>query len=203
GLIVATLVFLGGFVAILRWALRDIERYRDDRLNYLAGLEVAEQLLPLVSRGYRLFHDIPAEGELSDRNLDHVAVGPNGVALIEGKTRRKGRPRAGSKEHVVVYDGRQLIWSWGEEGREIDQVVAEADWLKKLILQLTGITTNVKPVIAVPGWWVETTSRGTVIVTPSNTIATAVEGNGPRVLSDAQIDLIARQLDERCRDVED
>ncbi len=202
-LTVATVGFVAGFIAILRWALRDIERYRDDRLAYLAGLEVAEQLLPLVSRGYRLYHDVPAEGEFSDRNLDHVAVGPGGVSLIESKTRRKGRPRAGAKEHVVVFDGRQLIWPWGEEGREVDQVSSEADWLKKFILQRTGIVTNVKPVLAIPGWWVEATSRGTVVVTTSNTVASTVEGNGAPVLSSLQIDQIARLLDERCRDVED
>ncbi len=203
GLTVATAGFIGGFVAVLRWALRDVEQYRDDRLNYLAGLEVAEQLLPLVSRGYHVFHDVPAEGEFSDRNLDHVAVGPQGVALIEGKTRRKGRARAGTKEHVVIYDGRQLIWPWGEEGREVEQVSSEADWLKKFILQRTGITTNVKPVLAIPGWWVESTSRGTVVVTTSNTVAGAVEGRGPRVFTDEQIAQIVRVLDERCRDVED
>ncbi len=203
GLTVATVGFVAGFVFALRWALRDVERYRDDRLGYVAGLEVAEQLLPLVGRGYRLFHDVPAEAELSDRNLDHVAVGPNGVALVESKTRRKGRARSGTKEHVVVYDGRQLIWPWGDEGREIEQAIAEADWLKKFILQRTGITTNVKPVLAIPGWWVEPTSRGTVVVTTSNTVAGAVEGRGPRVLTDEQIVQIARHLDERCRDVED
>ena len=137
------------------------------------------------------------------KSADHVAVGPNGVVVIETKTRRKGHARAGMKEHVVTYDGRQLIWPWGEEGREVEQAIFEADWLKKFILQRTGITTNVKPVLAIPGWWVEATARGTATVTNSKTVAAAVEGRGPRILTDEQIDQIVRQLDERCRDVED
>ena len=37
----------------------------------------------------------------------------------------------------------------------------------------------------------------------SKSVALAVEGHGPRLLSDKEIDLIARQLDLVCRDVED
>ncbi len=202
-LAISAVIFVGGFVMIQRWALRDLTRYRNDRLGYLGERDVAEHLEPLLSRGYRVFHDVPAEGDTSGFNLDHVAVGPNGVASIETKTRRKGRARAGTKEHVVIYDGRQLIWPWGEEGREVQQAIGQAEWLKKFILQRTGIATNVMPVLAIPGWWVETTARGTVTVTNSKTVANAAEGRGPRILSDEQVDLIARQLDERCRDVED
>ena len=203
GAVIGLLVFGAGVFFAQRWALRDFARYRDDRLGYLGEREVGEHLEPLLARGYRVFHDVPAEGNRSDFNLDHVAIGPNGVALIETKTRRKGRARAGLKEHVVTYDGRQLIWPWGEESQDVQQAVNEADWLKKFILQRTGVTTTVKPILALPGWWVEQTSKGTVTVTNSKTVATAVEGRGPPILTAEQIDLIARQLDDLCRDVED
>ena len=91
GLTAASIVFIGGFVFALRWSVRDLERDRNDRLGYLGELDVAEHLQPLLAHGYRVFHDVPAEGGASAFNLDHVAVGPNGVALIETKTRRKGR----------------------------------------------------------------------------------------------------------------
>jgi hypothetical protein len=61
----------------------------------------------------------------------------------------------------------------------------------------------VKPILALPGWWVEAKARGFVTVVNSKSVASAVEGNGPRVLSDEQIDLISRQLDVLCRDIED
>ena len=203
GLGLTALVFLATLVPAGRWALRDLIRFRDDRLGYLGEREVAEHLQPLFADGYRVFHDVPAEGAKKAFNLDHVTVGPTGVALIETKTRRKGRARPGFKDHVVVYDGQQLIWPWGEDRHGLDQARAEADWLGKWINQRTGIDMSVKPILALPGWWVEAKARGTVTVVNSKSIASAVEGNGPRILTDQQIDLIARQLDALCRDVVD
>jgi len=203
GLGLTALVFLATLVPAGRWALRDLIRFRDDRLGYLGEREVAEHLQPLFADGYRVFHDVPAEGAKKAFNLDHVTVGPTGVALIETKTRRKGRARPGFKDHVVVFDGQRLIWPWGEDTHGLDQAKAEADWLGKWINQRTGIDMPVKPILALPGWWVEAKARDTVTVVNSKSVASAVEGNSPRTLTDQQIDLIARQLDALCRDVVD
>jgi len=192
-----TVLFFAG-----RWALRDLFRYGNDCLGYLGEREVAEHLEPLLARGYRVFHDMPAEGAGKKFNLDHVVVGPTGVALIETKTRRKGRARPGFKDHVVVYDGKQLIWPWGEDRHGLQQAKAEADWLCKWINQRTALSVTVKPILALPGWWVEMKARGDVIVVNSKSIAGAVEGKGPAQLTADQIDLIARQLDLACRDVD-
>lgn len=200
-------VAVGAFLAALyfsgRWALRGLLRYSSDRLGYLGEREVAEHLGGLIARGYEVFHDVPAEGAKKDFNLDHVAVGPNGVAVIEVKTRRKGRARPGFKDHVVIFDGKQLIWPWGEDRHGLDQAKAEADWLRKWIKQRTGIDVQVKPILALPGWWVEMKARGDVVVVNSKSVAAAIEGKGPAILSPEQVDLIARQLDVICRDVED
>ena len=200
---VAVIVFIVAAIVVLHWMMGSLKRYRDDRLGYLGEREVAEHLTPLIPRGYFIFHDVPAEGVKADFNLDHVAVGPSGVALIETKTRRKGLARPGMKEHIVSYDGTKLIWPWGEERKSLDQTLNEADWLQKFIYQRTGIETPVKPILAIPGWWVEAKANGEVIVINAKNVALAVIGNHPPVLSDHQIDLIARQLYERCRDVED
>lgn len=185
-----------------RWALRDLFRYSNDCLGYLGEREVSEHLEALLARGYRVFHDMPAEGSDKKFNLDHVVVGPSGIALIETKTRRKGRARPGFKDHVVVYDGKQLIWPWGEDRHGLEQAEAEADWLRKWIHQRTGIDVLVKPILALPGWWVDMKARGDVIVVNSKSVARAVEGRAPAVLTGDQIDLIARQIDVLCRDVE-
>ncbi len=146
---------------------------------------------------------MPSEGTKKAFNLDHVAVGPNGVSVIEVKTRRKGRARPGCKDHVVWYDGQQLSWPWGEETAALEQAKSEANWLHKWIKQRTGIDTPVKPILALPGWWVEMKARGDVVVVNSKSVASAVGGRGPALLLPEQIDLIARQLDVLCRDVED
>lgn len=103
--------------------------------------------------------------------------------------------------NVVTYDGHTLTWPWGEDSFGLEQATAEADWFRKFIHQRTWLDVPVKPVLALPGWWVEAKARGTVTVVNLKSVASAVEGKGFVVLSENQIDLIARQIDERCRDV--
>lgn len=194
-------VFLAAFVAAVAWLIRRLKRYRDDWLGYLGEREVAEHIGALLSRGYRIFHDAPARGAKNPFNLDHVVIGPTGVALIETKTRRKRAARPGYKDHVVIYDGRQLVWPWGENRDGLDQAASEAAWLQQFIKQRTGIVTEVRPVLALPGWWVEERIRGPVAVANAKTVSAIVERWNPRPLTTDQIDLIARQLDELCRDV--
>jgi len=195
GLVLAVLAVAGGIL------YRRLKRWKSDYLGYLGERMVGEHLEPLLAQGYRIFHDVPAEGSKSDFNLDHVVVGPTGVALIETKTRRKGRARPGYKDHMVTYDGNQLIWPWGEDRHGLDQALREADWLSKWLFQRTGIKLVVKPVLTLPGWWVEQKVRGSVVVVNSKNLPAAVRGNGATALSPEQIDIVARQLDSVCRDV--
>ena len=187
----------------LRWVFKQMTRYRNDRLGYLGEREVAEHLRPLLAKGYDVYHDVPAQGTKKPFNLDHVAVGPAGVTVIEVKTVRKGKARAGYKDYVVSFDGTQLVWPWAENRHGLDQALSEAEWLQRFLFERLGLYTQVKAVLALPGWWVETVARGPVIVVNAKNIAAAVEGKGTRILSDKEIDLISRQLDTLCRDVED
>lgn len=190
------------FFFSVRWLTRAILRVSNERLGYLGEREVAEHLTVLWARGYRIFHDVPAESGGKAFNLDHVVVGPAGVAVVEVKARRKGRARPGYKEHVVTFDGRQLIWPWGEDTKQVSQCLAEVAWLQTWIEQRTGIAAPIKSILAIPGWWVEQKAVGDVRVVNSKAVAAAVEGRGPQRLTDEQIDLIARQLDVICRDVD-
>jgi len=202
-LIAVASILLVGIVVSGAILYRRLQRWRADYLGYLGERMVGEHLEPLLAQGFRVFHDVPADGAKSDFNLDHVAVGPTGVALIETKTRRKGRARQGFKDHVVVYDGTQLIWPWGEDDHGLKQALAESDWLQRWIHQRTGLQLAVKPILTLPGWRVEQKTRGPVTVVNSKSLPSAVRGNGPITLSPEQIDLIARQLDALCRDARD
>lgn len=202
-LIAACLIFCASLIITGRWFTRHLHRRRDDLLGYLGERAVAEHLEPLVGRGYRIFHDVPVEGRVRPFNLDHVVVGPTGVVIVETKTRRKRPARAGYPEHVVTYDGRQLIWPWGEDRWGLDQVQAEIDWLCKWIEQRTALRLPVKPILAIPGWYVEERALGSVRVTNPKRLPRIIAQWNPQHLTAEQIDLISRQLDERCRDVED
>jgi hypothetical protein len=205
GVLIAALIFVAGFIAALQWTTHHLRRYQNDRLGYLGEREVAEQLQILCRRGYHIFHDVPAERRRGRFNIDHVTVGPAGVAIVETKTRRKGRARTGRKDFVVSSDGRRLIWPWGEEGVHLKQTASRAGWVREWIRERTGVDTPVKPILALPGWFVEATGRGAVAVVNPKLLPAEVErgGESGSELTVEQIDQIARQFDERCRDVAD
>lgn len=200
---VALAVFVGTALLAGTLLFRFLHRRRNDFLGYLGERLVAEYLDPLVSQGYRIFHDVPAEGREKNFNLDHVAVGPTGVAIIETKARRKKRGRDGYPEHEVTSDGNRLIWPWGEEDLCIAQVQAEADWLREWIQKKTAIRVDPKPIVVIPGWYVKERAIGAVRVANQKWLPSIVAQWKPEPLTPEQIDLIWRQLDDRCRDVED
>ncbi len=202
GLSFTFLAWLLGALASGRWLQGKLFRYSNDHLGYLGERAVAEYLEKLTKEGYLVFHDVPAVGTTAF-NLDHVTVGPTGVAVVETKTRRKGRTKHDRAAHKVFYDGKQLIWPWGENRDGLDQVMNNADWLAKWLSDRTGLRLPVKPIVVLPGWWVEMRARGPVTVIDLKHVADAVRGYGEVTLSAEQIDLIGRQLDDRCRDVED
>jgi hypothetical protein len=199
----AGVILLLGMAGICIWTLRHFKKRRNYLLGYLGERAVAEELEPLMRDGYHVFHDVPSEKVEGSFNLDHVVVGPTGLFAIETKTRRKGRAREGFEEHKVFYDGRQLIWPWAEDIHGLKQAQNEAEWLTKWVKQMTGIAIAAKPVLALPGWWVETRALGPVSVQNAKNLSSHIRAKGLRLLDDAQIDLIARQLDVRCRDVKD
>lgn len=186
-----------------RWAVKNVLRFRDDRLGYLGERVVGEWLQPLTSAGYRVFHDVPAEAGGKKFNVDHVVVGPGGVFAIETKTRRKGRTRPGFEAHKVAYDGRQLIWPWGEDDFGVRKAEVRARWLSEWLNKMTGLRIAAKPVLALPGWYVVPKGIGPVLVVNHKQLEGAILRAEQDVLSNKDIDLVARQLDELCRDVDE
>jgi hypothetical protein len=172
-------------------------------LGWFGERITAEKLRPLQLQGYRVFHDMPCASGKAAFNIDHVVVGATGVAIVEVKTRRKGNARLGYKDHEVKFDGSQLDWPAGYDRKSVQQAINEADWLGKWIYDRTGLKTSPKAVLTIPGWMVhESPSLSLRVVNPSF-LPDAIRGRGEAVLTAQQVDLIARQLEERCRDVED
>lgn len=203
GAAMAVVCFIASTIGATILLFRFLRRRRNDLLGYLGERAVAEYLEPLRQNGFRIFHDVPCEGRTKNFNIDHVVIGPTGVAAIEVKTRRKKKGRPGFEEHVVTYDGQRLIWPWGEDRCGIDQLLAESDWLRKFIYDRTGLRVDPKSILALPGWYVTERVVGAFRVASHKVVPDIIKKWKPHDLSPEQIDLISRQLDERCRDVED
>jgi hypothetical protein len=203
-LVLVLVTFIGTFLLTVRWfACRTRESF-DRYLGYFGERIVAEHLEPLKQEGWRVFHDVPAENNGAKFNLDHVAVGPGGVFVIETKTRRKGSARPGFDDHRVYFDGRELVWPWGEDSHGLAQAEASAMWLSKQIDIELKQRVHVTPILALPGWFVErkpsTDSRLCRVVNPKVLPDMLARDQG--LLTRQQVDAIAAKLEARCRDVE-
>lgn len=170
-------------------------------LGWFGERMTAEELDPLRERSWRIFHDVPVECGGYECNIDHVAIGPGGVFAIETKMRRKGNARPGRQGHEVFYDGQRLSWPWAEDDYGLKQAVNNAHDLREWLEQLTGVHVEVTAVLTFPGWFVAERKRGPVRVVPVSFLPHLLTAKAD-ALSAKQIDIIARQLEARCRDVE-
>ena len=162
------------------------------RLRDAADAEQAtgQELEQLKSVGYRVFHDVQA-GKF---NLDHVVVGPSGVYAIETKSRLKPRNIMGTQGSTVISDGQRLKFPDWTETRPLEQARRQARWLKERIGAAAGESVSVKPVLALPGWFVERTGTSDVVVLNPKTVAWIAKQ--PRQLDDGQIKRIEFQLEQ-------
>lgn len=195
---------LSGIVVLGLCVWRMVRQWRE-RSNCLLGWfgerVVGEQLQLATVHGWRVFHDVPSP----TGNVDHVAIGLGGVFVIETKTRRKGHARPGFDDHKVYFDGRDLVWPWGEDNHGLEQAEQNALWLTNWIRTEIGERVHASPILALPGWWLESKpareTRLCRVVNPK-WLPGFLAKERP-ALTAKQVDLIALRLDARCRDVEE
>jgi hypothetical protein len=200
GLIVAG--FGTALVLAARWLMARLKQRSERYLAFFGERVVAEFLEPLKVSGWRIFHDVPCETGREKFNIDHIAIGPGGVYAIETRTRPKGSARQGRDDYKVFYDGEQLNWPWGEDQHGVVPAMGNAKWLQNWLVKTTGVLAEVVPVLALPGWYVEAPARAALRVVNPSWLPDVLVANGAVALNAKQIDLCARQVEQRCRDVE-
>ncbi len=204
GLAATAVLFVVAFILSAGWFAGKTAESHNRYLGYFGERMVAEHLDSLKARGWRIFHDVPATDNGRKFNVDHVAVGPTGVFVVETKTRRKGRARPGFESHKVYFDGHSLVWPWGEDNHGLEQAEQNAKWLGRLLETELREIVAVTPYLALPGWFVEMKPAQD----PRPCRVTNPKGldkflpNGAEVLPEARIDAIAAKLEDLCRDVE-
>ncbi len=180
----------------LRQALASFAVRRNCRLGWEGEMYIAQELQLLWAKGFRVFHDLPANGF----NIDHVVVGPTGVYAVETKTWVKRG--ADDKSHQVIFNGQRLQFPGYVTDEPVRQAVAQAKWLSDFLSKSTGVRLDANPVICIPGWWVEGQHKGDVVVLSGKDCWKYFVGEGRQiVLDEARIDAISYQLDQKCRDV--
>jgi hypothetical protein len=174
-----------------------LKRTSNLRLGYEGEVAIAQELNQLMREGAYVFHDVPADGF----NIDHVIVWPKGVFAVETKSRMKPKRDRGTEDAKVVFDGQRLQFPGWTETAPLDQTVRQAKWLSQWLSSAVGETVGVKPVLALPGWYVELKAKSDVVIINGKNASGTFGKFFHSALSDEMIKRIAHQLEQRCRDV--
>jgi hypothetical protein len=199
---VSRFVFLAVFAVLAAGctvvAWRTLLKIRNYRRGLLGEQAVAEQLQRLLPLGYRIFHDLPDDGKW---NVDHVVVGPARVFAIETKYRTKTPGKTGERDHEANFDGEKIRFPSGYDAEAPEQASRNARWLGNMLSKATGERVTVRPIVALPGWWVTLKANSEVKVLSGKQVPQFISTE-PAKLSDKAIQQISYQLEQRCRDVE-
>jgi hypothetical protein len=201
-MLIGLAVFLIAMCCCVFWLAGRIERREREYLGFFGERVVADSLEPMKVKGWFIVHDVPCSSGNVKFNLDHVAVGPGGIWVVETKTRRKGRARMGKDRNKVLFDGTKIIWPRFDDTRSVKQTASHANWLQEWLETATGRTFEVSAVVAIPGYEVEVIGKSGVRAAAPKDLPNVLIGEGKAVLPEEDIKLVWLQLAGRCRDVE-
>jgi len=172
-----------------------VQRHKE-QLGLDCERSVGQELNQLMLDGCRVFHDFQAD----NFNIDHVVIAGNGIFAIETKGRSKPDRGRGQEDAKVTYDCQTLQFPTWREREPIEQAKRQAAWLSDWLTKAVGEQVPVKPVLALPGWFVDRKSKDFLIYNgknPQYLMKIATE----KSLSPEMIQRVAHQLDQQCRDI--
>jgi hypothetical protein len=107
-----------------------------------------------------------------------------------------------SDDAKVTYDGRCIHFPRWKETKPIDQAKMQAEWLGKWLSSATGEKTAVRPVVALPGWFVtRTASNGIPVINPKQ-FKNITKPIMQHQLDERRVVSIAHQIEARCKNIE-
>jgi len=189
---------IGSIAYFLFNLVKSLNLRRSYQLGYEGEIAVGQELNQLMLEGYRVYHDFPA-GKF---NIDHIVVGASGVFAVETKARSKPTSKDRQADARVEYDGECLRFPKWTDIQSIKQAKQQAKWLTKWLSSATGEHVSVRPVLALPGWFVNRNSSSDVWVINHKECGSIAKVKNGKILSKEMIKRIVHQLEQKCRDVE-
>lgn len=140
--------------------IRDYQRIRRLKLGLACELAVGQELDHLIhpeAHPYYVFHDVPADTFL----IDHVAVTPHGVFVIEVRARTPAMTPDGTiRNHVTVEHERLRFPGWNE--RKPQHKARQATrWVASWLNRELGQPVPVHGILVLPGWKIRHEARST------------------------------------------
>ena len=190
---VTVLLSLTFFVWRSVYLVKQIRAYRDGRDGEWATAQLLE---PIIAGGGQVLHDIQGPGF----NIDHVVIAPGGVFSIETKHRLKPTTGRGKENAKVSFDGKALRFPDWTDTTTADQAAAQARWLSSRLTRSTGLSVDARPVIALPGWFVDNTRDCQVwAMNPKNCGFMLKPRRGQPPLTKADIQRTSFQVEQLCK----
>ena len=191
-----------GFTVFFTYKLVKLSQIRNKlKLGFDAELAIGQELNTLMRESYYIFHDVHLNNSAENYNIDHVVVGASGVFTVETKGRSKPLQKDGKAEFKVKFDGAQLTFPTWTETEAITQARRQAISLQKWLSSAVDEAVEVKPVLAIPGWYIETTGKSDVTIINGKKSAAYFNNASGQKLNEKLITQIAHQLEQRCRNV--
>jgi hypothetical protein len=184
------------FSGVMAWRKRT--QMRRVWRGWIGEQAMAEYLASLTSQGFRVFHDFPLEKE----NIDHVVVCSAGVFAIETKCWSKRKGKVKGDYYKAVFDGRAIRFPWGATTKPIEQAKRITKRLEDFLSKSTGQRIVVRPIVALPGWYVSTTGESVEVQVLNGKQVSGYIASQPARISAKTLQQIAVQLDQSCRDLE-
>ena len=195
---VIRLVFLAALGLLMFKLWKTLNLRNNLRLALDCEMAVGQELNQLMLHGCHVYHDFPAE----KFNIDHVVVSPKGVLAIETKGRAKPDKNGGTAEATVVYDGSVLKFPGWFEKEPLEQTKRQAKWMSSWLSSATGEPVAVHPVLVLPGWFIQRDKPTDIVIFNGKNPEMLLKWINGQKLSEAMIERIAHQINQRCRDVE-
>lgn len=197
---VALMLLLIAAAAVSYLSIR-LFRILSERHNYQLGyageVAVGSALNELMRQGYYVFHDVKGDGEY---NIDHIVVGPNGVFAVETKAKTKSKKVPSERAYKVGYDGKYLYYPDCPSAKQKDfigQAERGAKWVGKWLSEAAGATVDAIPVLVMPGWFIDRTGPGGILVLSHNQLDELTKRKGVH-FDQELIARIAYQVKQRC-----
>ncbi|MFY8351057.1 nuclease-related domain-containing protein [Pseudoalteromonas sp. SSM20] len=167
------------------------------KLGRDAELAVAGELVKLQAKGFQIFHDVQAD----NFNIDHLAVGTQGIFAIEtkGRHKRTSDSNNGQKDYKLVFQKGILHFPSWVENKPIEQAERQAKWVNDWLVKSTGIKhLNTTPVLTFPGWWVELKSKPPFPIVNHKQLPSALTSMQSSSLTSEEVSQICYQIVQRC-----
>lgn len=189
------LLFIPTFAMIRNCRERQLCRHKLD-----AELTVGREINLLQRDGLQVFHDVP-EGS---GNVDHVVVGLSGVFAVESVGRPVPDLGSGIIDAKVIYDGENLFFPPKNvrESEAVKQSRRQAIAMERWLGDALGRPVQVRPALALPGWFVERKRPDDLVLLYGQANHYARILRGPTLLTPEQVGEIVRVLEAKCRGID-